>query len=213
MRRTLEIVLILMLLLVAACTTAPEEETNNGGTNQEPGNTNGPQLTSIGNRILLSGDSLTINLSSTNPNGGNRIWSADGTVGPNSNPLLAGASFNENTAQFSWADTSSAIGSYNIRFTVTDDAVPPQSDSETISIVVMDIFAYGQNSYNQYCRSCHGSEGVGGSEQIVQCITDPDLAFGMSRSPMNSIGSAWQDYDREYDAILYYLQNVQPQNC
>ena len=213
MRKVLEIILILLVLLSVACTTAPEEDANDGGTNQDPSSPTGPQLSSIGNRILLSGDSLTINLTSTNPNGGNRIWSADGTVGPNNNPLLAGASFNENSAQFSWPDTSSAIGSYNIRFTVTDDAVPPQSDSESISIVVMDIFAYGQNSYNQYCRSCHGSEGVGGSEQIVQCITEPDLAFGMSRSPMSGIGNSWQDFNREFDAILYYLQNVQPQNC
>jgi len=202
-----------MILLSAACSTAPEEDTNNGGTNQGPGNPSGPQLSSIGNRTLLSGDPLTINLSSTNPNGGTLMWSADGTVGPNNNPLMAGANFNENTGQFTWSNTSMAVGSYNIRFTVTDDAVPPQSDSETISIVIQDIFAYGQSSYNQYCQSCHGSEGVGGSEQIVQCITEPDLAFGMSRSPMNGIGNSWQDYDREFNAILYYLQNVQPQNC
>lgn len=212
MQHTLKIILILLVLLSTACSTS-EEGGANGGTNQNPGGSNSPVLSAIGNRVLLSGDALTINLSSTNPNGGNLMWTADGTVGPNSNPLMAGASFSETTGQFSWTNTMTAVGSYNIRFTVTDDAVPPQSDSETISIVVQDIFAYGQSSYNSYCRSCHGSEGVGGNEQIVQCIPEADLAFGMGRSPMSGIGSSWQDYDREFDAILYYLQNVQPQNC
>ena len=211
MQHTLKIILILLVLLSAACGSG--DETGGGDTNQTPGDPNSPVLSSIGNRVLLSGDMLTINLSSTNPNGGSLMWSADGTVGPNNNPLTAGANFDENAGQFSWNNTSTAIGSYSIRFMVTDDAVPPQSDSETISIVIQDIFAYGESSYNSYCRSCHGSEGVGGSEQIVQCITEPDLAFGMGRSPMSGIGNSWADYDREFDAILYYLQNVQPQNC
>ncbi len=213
MQHTLKIILILLVLLSVACGTSEEEGGGNGGSNQNPGGSNSPVLSTIGNRVLLSGDTLTINLSSTNPNGGNLMWVADGTVGPNNNPLMMGASFNENTGVFSWNDTATAVGSYNIRFTVIDDAVPPQTDSETISIVIQDIFAYGQTSYNSYCRSCHGNEGTGGDEQTLQCIDSPSLDAGMSRSPMNGIGNTWQDYDRELDAILYYLWNVQPQNC
>lgn len=212
MRQFLQIILILLTVnLISACGAGSEEDGT--GTNQGPNNTGGLQLANIGNRSILSGDSLNISLSASNPDGGNLTWSADGTVGPNNNPLLAGASFDENAHQFSWANTSTATGSYNIRFTVTDDSVPPQTDSETILIVVQDIFSYGESSYNQYCQSCHGDEGIGGREQLLQCILEPDLAFGMSRSPMSSIGNQWSDYDREFDAILYYLQNVQPQNC
>lgn len=213
MREILKIVLILLVLLITACGSGEDEGEENTSQNPAPGNPYGPQLMTIGSRVLLSGDPLTINLSSTNPNGGSLTWTADGTVGPNANPLLAGATFDELAGQFSWSDTSMDMGTYNIRFTVTDDAVPPQSDSETISIVIMDIFSYGQSSYNSYCASCHGDEGIGGDEQILQCIEEADLAFGMGRAPMSGIGNSWDNYDREFDAILYYLRNVQPLNC
>jgi len=211
MQHPVYFLLVLLASLLTACSSG--EDGGNGGTIQNPTSTNGPQLATIGNRNLLSGNPLIINLSATNPNGGSLSWFADGTVGPNNNPLMAGASFDENTGQFVWSDTSLSVGSYSIRFTVMDDAVPPQSDSETISIVVQNIFTYGQNSYSQYCQSCHGSQGVGGNEQVIQCIAEADLAFGMTRSPMSGIGNSWQDFDREFNAILYYLQNVQPQNC
>jgi hypothetical protein len=167
-------------------------------------------LNSIGNRSLLSGDSLTIQLSATDPNSQSFTWAADGNRGAG-NPFMAGATFNESSGVFNWSDTSSAVGNYAVLFTVYNNS--GESDSETVTIQVADIFTYGETSYNQYCQSCHGDEGLGGNEQIVQCIDETSLAFGMSRSPMNSIGSQWVDYDREFNAILYYLNNVQPQNC
>jgi len=205
MRNVLLATLIMLSVLLSACGGGTDE--NDGG-----GMNSSLSLNSIGNKTILSGDPLTFQLSATDPNSQNFIWAADGNVG-NNNPFQAGATFNENNATFSWTNTTNAMGAYSVRFTVTNDEVPPASDSETITIQVLDIFAYGEASYNQYCRSCHGSEGVGGSEQIVQCITEPDLAFGMSRGPMSGIGAQWNDYDREFNAILYYLQNVQPQNC
>lgn len=206
MRNALLLLLFLILpLLLTACGGGDTDATGGGGM------TDTLTLDPIGNKNILSGDPLIFQLSATDPNSQNHTWVADGNQGTGSNPFMAGATFNETNGTFSWPDTSSALGDYSVMFTVMNDM--GQSDSETITIAVQDIFAYGEASYNQYCRSCHGDEGTQGDEQILQCILDPEFAAGMSRSPMSSIGAGWADYDREYDAILYYLQNVQPQNC
>jgi hypothetical protein len=203
MRNALLVLSVTFSFLLTACGGETTDDMG-GGMNDSL------SLNSIGNKSILSGDPLSIQLTATDPNSSNFTWAADGNQG-SGNPFMAGATFDEPNGTFNWTNTSNASGNYSVLFTVMNDM--SQSDSETITIEVLDIFSYGEASYNQYCGSCHGSEGIGGNEQIVQCIPEPDLAAGMSRGPMSGIGAGWADYDREFDAILYYLQNVQPQNC
>jgi len=203
MRNALLVLSVLLSVLLSACGGGDTGDTGGGMTDSL-------NLTSIGNKSILSGDPLSFQLTATDPNSQNFTWAADGNRG-SGNPFSAGATFNEDNGTFNWNNTLNAAGNYSVLFTVMNDM--GQSDSETITIDVQDIFAYGEASYNQYCSSCHGNEGREGNEQIVQCIPEADLAAGMARGPMSGIGAGWADYDREFDAILYYLQNVQPQNC
>jgi VCBS repeat-containing protein len=85
-----------------------------------------PVLAHIGNKSVLEGAALTFSVSATDPDGDPLTYS--------SSNLPAGASFNGTTRAFSWTPASGQAGSYaNVRFTVTDGALPT---SENITITV-----------------------------------------------------------------------------
>ena len=91
-----------------------------------------PILGFIGNRSLNEGETLDFSISANDPDG-------DGLTCSSAN-LPAGAIFDPVSCTFTWTPTNDQAGTYsNILFTVTDDGVPPLSDSETITITVGDV--------------------------------------------------------------------------
>ncbi|MEE9344957.1 MAG: Ig-like domain-containing protein [Methylococcales bacterium] len=93
-----------------------------------------PVLSMIGNRVVVEDELLEIILTGSDPDGDNLSYSASN--------LPTGAAFNDNgdgTATFSWMPNFDQAGNYpNVLFTVTDNGVPAQSDSESITFTVGD---------------------------------------------------------------------------
>jgi hypothetical protein len=80
-----------------------------------------PVLSSIGSKVIVTGQTLTINLSATDPDGDTVSFSVAGTP--------TGATFI--SPLFSWAPTKS--GTYNVTFSASDGKL---TDSETVQITV-----------------------------------------------------------------------------
>ena len=99
----------------------------------EPSN-NAPVLTSVGNKSVDEGSLLEFTVSATDTDGDSLVYSASG--------IPTGGSFNASTKTFSWAPAYDKSGTYSVTFTVTDGSV---SDSETITITVVDITSIPQN--------------------------------------------------------------------
>jgi len=88
-----------------------------------------PVLDSIGDKTTSEDQELSFQLSATDPDRDTLTYSAS--------PLPSGVSLNSSTGIFSWTPAFGQSGDYSVTFTVTDDAFPSESDSETINIVVL----------------------------------------------------------------------------
>ncbi len=92
---------------------------------------NPPTLTPIGNRTVLQGQTLAFTVMAADPDGNGLALAATN--------LPAGAALTDNgdgTAGFSWTPGTGQTGSYDATFTVTDDGVPPMSDSEVVNLAI-----------------------------------------------------------------------------
>jgi hypothetical protein len=94
------------------------------------GNVNRPPvLAAIGNKTIAEGSTLTFVVSATDPDGDSLTYSASN--------LPEDAAFDAESHIFTWAPEFGSSGSYaNVLFSVSDNGVPVESDSETISITV-----------------------------------------------------------------------------
>jgi hypothetical protein len=160
--------------------------TSDGDGNPGDGDTGGTQslsLNSIGNQSVLAGETLNITLSASDPNGTSRTYMANGTNNV-TNPLTLTdrVSFNESTGAFTWDTAVSDDGNYNIVFSVTNNATPAETDSESITISVQNAADYGQSIFVPNCGSCHGNDGLGGSVGIIGAPTAEQMeqAFELS---------------------------------
>ena len=137
-------------------------------------NPEAPSINAIGSPTVTAGGTLSFTVIANDPNGFNITLSADGTIGPNNNPFSAGASFNTSNGAFTWNTDAMDVGNYSVQFTATNDANPPLSTSTNVAISVLAVSSNtGEDLYNQYCQSCHGTNGVGGSRAgIVQCSSE-----------------------------------------
>ena len=91
-----------------------------------------PELDPIGNKTVNEGELLEFNISATDPDGDDLIYSADN--------LPAGAVFNPITKVFNWTPNYTQTGNYsNVLFTVVVDGKPEETDFEVISITVGDV--------------------------------------------------------------------------
>lgn len=87
-----------------------------------------PELNPIGNKTIDEDSTLSFSISAFDPDGDTMIYSASG--------VPDGANFDQSTRTFVWTPAYSQSGNYNVTFTVMDSK--GDSDSETISITVMD---------------------------------------------------------------------------
>jgi hypothetical protein len=135
-----------------------------------------PVLEPIGDRLLDEGESLTIVLSASDPDGDGMIFSA--------NDLPDGSSFttqSDGTALFSWTPGYAQAGNHSVEFVVTDDGAPAQSDSERVILSVGEVNRppsldpIGDRSVNE-----------GAALSIVITANDPDgdsLSFAADSLP------------------------------
>jgi len=93
-----------------------------------------PVLDPIGDKMVDEGNLLEFSISAWDPNVEDVLTYA-------ANSLPPGAEFDPATQTFSWIPGFEQAGVYpGVLFTVTDNCVPPLSDSETITITVVDVF-------------------------------------------------------------------------
>jgi hypothetical protein len=98
-----------------------------------PGN-HPPVLDPIGNKTAAEGELLEFTISASDPDGHNLSFTAS--------PMPEGASLTDNgdgTAMFGWTPDFGTVGNFVVAFTVTDDGIPQESTSETITISVGDV--------------------------------------------------------------------------
>jgi hypothetical protein len=89
-----------------------------------------PVLSSIGDKVVAKGETLSFTVAVSDPDGGSQILGASN--------LPSGASFNSATGEFSW--TPDVAGEFpGIRFTATDSGDGPLTDAEEITISVVDL--------------------------------------------------------------------------
>ncbi len=121
-----------------------------------------PVLASIGNKNVGEGGLLEFTITATDANGENLIYSAAN--------LPVGSSFDANTQTFSWTPSFEQVGNYvDVEFTVTDDGIPSESDTELITITV-------ENTNRAPVLNSIGDQTVTKTTtlQFVVSATDPD---------------------------------------
>jgi len=203
---------LLCLFILLACGGGGSDS---AGTGPDPtgNNQQGLSLNSIGNKTVLAGESLSFTLSANDPNGTSHTYMANGSNN-STDPLSLTdrVSFNETSGAFSWNTLTTDAGVYNIVFTVSNNASPVETDSETVAINVQSVLTYGKGLYDKYCKSCHGPGGAGGTATLVQGSSPLDVksALGMipgtpARSGMGGIASQFENPTRDANAIGYYL--------
>ena len=90
-----------------------------------------PLLAQIGDQAVNEGQSVSINLSATNPDGDTQTFSATGL------PAFAALTDHGNdTATLDIDPLSGDAGTYTVTIRVTDDGLPALQDSETLDIIV-----------------------------------------------------------------------------
>jgi hypothetical protein len=90
-----------------------------------------PVLAQIGNQPVNEGQSASINLSATNPDGDTQTFSATGLPG-----FATLTDHSNDTATLDIDPLSGNAGTYTVTITVTDNGLPALEDSETFDIIV-----------------------------------------------------------------------------
>jgi hypothetical protein len=121
-----------------------------------------PELAPIGNQSVKEDQLLQFTVTATDPDVGDVLtYSAS--------DLPDGASFDPNTQIFSWKTGYDQAGNYTVTFTVTDNSIPQESDSETITINVGNI-----NRPPKLDPIGNRTVNEGEKLEIVITATDPD---------------------------------------
>jgi PKD repeat protein len=93
-----------------------------------------PALDPIGNRLLNDGETLSIVISASDPDGDNLAYTANG--------LPDGATLTDQgdgTALFSWTPLYTQAGNHIVEFVVSDDGDPSAGDSEEVTLSVGEV--------------------------------------------------------------------------
>ncbi|MBE0641808.1 MAG: putative Ig domain-containing protein, partial [Bacteroidales bacterium] len=130
-----------------------------------------PILNAIGAQAIGENSLLTFEVSASDANGDNLVYSASG--------LPAGAVFNGTQRRFSWTPGYSQAGSYSVLFTVTDGVY---TDSEPVSITVSNI-----NRAPVISGTPGGSVMATGTYSFTPVASDPDgdtVTFSIVNKPV-----------------------------
>jgi mono/diheme cytochrome c family protein len=113
------------------------------------------------------------------------------------------AVFDATNARFTWTPTTAqADQKYSVKFTATDRASSPMSDSETVTIEVHATAELGGEAiYTRYCAECHnldtggntgGSKDIGG-KTVTQINTALQNVLQMQslKSQLNDAEKTW----------------------
>lgn len=124
-----------------------------------------PELNPIGSRQVQEEDDVSLVLTASDADGGQLSFSAEG--------LPAGATLVDTgygSARFSWIPPTGSRGDYPVTFNVTDDGVPPESDSETVLIEVQPL------TNRRPTLSVQGASSVneGATVSLILNASDPD---------------------------------------
>ena len=119
-----------------------------------------PRLSSIGDRTVAIGETLTLAIEATDADGDNLTYSASG--------LPSGAAFSGNT--FTWTPTAAQAGNHPVTFRVTDGQF---HDSETITITAGDS---SEPSNRQPILGAIGNKSISENERLSfsMSASDPD---------------------------------------
>ena len=203
------LVLLSCFVIFQACGGGGSSDGNDPGDGGNGGgNSQSLSLNPIGNKTVLAGETLSFTLSASDPNGTTRTYMANGTNNV-TNPLsfTDRVSFNESTGSFGWNTIVNDAGSYNMTFTVTNNATPAESDNESIVILVQNAAQYGESIFVPNCGSCHGNDGLGGgSAGLIGAPTAEQMeqAFDQSQNQtMNDFTGVFSLAERE--AMYQYL--------
>ena len=90
-----------------------------------------PVLTPIGDQVVVERESLSFTAMATDPD-------LSDTLAFSLENAPAGAGIDPATGRFTWTPNIIAAGQYAVTFTVTDDGEPSLSDSETVTVAVVD---------------------------------------------------------------------------
>jgi len=217
--------IIYLLMLSAIFVTGCGGGGDDGGTTPPPSNPDAPTLSSIGNKTVTSGDTVSFTVNATDPNGLTLMYDSDGSVGAGFDPyteIVPSAMFDEplTPRQFSWSTNGVPLGDYFIAFSVMNSA--GFSHGETIRISIQNTpqpqnqFQIGQTLYNADCRGsgCHNDEDNNvpiGTSFTVLCQPESAIKFftelGPRSMPIFSYTAAQEA------AIANYLNNVRPGDC
>jgi len=88
-----------------------------------------PVMDPVGNRYIVEGGTLIINLTATDPEADALFFQCD--------EMPDGASFDPDSQVFSWTSVNGDAGTYPLTFTVTDAGNPPESDTVSAVITVL----------------------------------------------------------------------------
>ncbi len=151
------------------------------------------RLTVVDNENLSNQTSLTIRVDNANEAPEAEITALSPTVGLAPYSLRfssANSSDDEGIARWAWdingdnqTDSTVAnptfnltqVGSHNISLSVYDEQ--GLSDSDSVSVEVLDASVFAANLYSTSCSSCHGADGSGGTSQrpLTQTWEDKNL--------------------------------------
>lgn len=94
-----------------------------------------PVLDTIGDRSISEGQTLSFVVNAVDPDAApaSLVYTLDATS------IAAGASLNASSGQFTWTPTFDQAGPHVMTITVSDNAVPPLTDFETITVTVIDV--------------------------------------------------------------------------
>ena len=165
---------------------------------EENSNQNAPYFDDLGTPTVTAGETMSFTVIATDPSDMNVTLTYDGNLGPNANPFTAGAAFNEATGVFSWNTDTDDVGDYSVRFTATNDAVPPLTTHKQVTLRVMAVptnSSSGETLYIQNCQSCHGVNGAGGAGSVfgVQCSSAITITQALNLNAMSGISLTSQE--------------------
>ena len=186
---------ICLTLLLAAC--GEEAATT-------PADPDAPVLGSIGNKSVLVGNNLNFIVTATDPNSETLTFTKDGTVGVG-NPFVASpaATYNNSDQQFFNWDPAN-VGTYTVRFTVTNTSGLTDSEDVTISVsIASGGGSTGQSLFNTNCYNCHNWDGTASSFAIGPSTLE-DISNAISRGD-GGMGSLSNLTTNELQAISDYL--------